>query len=447
MIATYIGVSIVAFLALVWMLRADQVSLGLPIAYLAMLLLNHLPGPYAHLVADGRLPNTRIVELGLKYATVGAVCFVLGVGLARLLTVRPSGAPIQERRRFWLFCLFAGWLLVYGVTPLRGIPSLGAAINNGAAIWILGVALALRSAFQRGDVKAITVWSAALIVYPVIMLVMGGFLSYGSAAVITVCSILAVSARSHWRVLLGIGLAAAVCLNIFVNYFQSRDEIRRKVWGNTTVAERVDVNLKWIRNFHLFDSNRMADLVSLDQRLNQNFFVGMAATRIEGRQVEPLRGRSVADALIALVPRAIWPEKPVYGGSPRIVGEMTGLRLSPTTSFGVGQVMEFQINFGMPGVIFGFLGLGWLIGFLDARAASAERYGDLGRTILYFLPGVALLQPIGSMVELSGSAAAALVAALVWRWAWRQWGERPTVRDQRRTSAHAEAWRRRSIGN
>ena len=52
---------------------------------------------------------------------------------------------------------------------------------------------------------------------------------------------------------------------------------------------------------------------------------------------------------------------------------MTGLELNQDTSWGVGNVMEFYINFGLPGVVIGFLVLGWLIGALDFRAASAER--------------------------------------------------------------------------
>ncbi len=83
--------------------------------------------------------------------------------------------------------------------------------------------------------------------------------------------------------------------------------------------------------------------------------------------------------------------------------------------------MEFQINFGTPGVIIGFLTLGWLIGKLDLRAALAEREGDLGRSILFFLPGVALIQPNGSIVDFTGGAAAALVAAYGWKWIWNRW--------------------------
>jgi hypothetical protein len=45
----------------------------------------------------------------------------------------------------------------------------------------------------------------------------------------------------------------------------------------------------------------------------------------------------------------------------------------------------------------------------------------MGGTLLFFLPCVALIQPNGSIVELTGGAAAALVAAYGWKWAWKQW--------------------------
>jgi hypothetical protein len=91
--------------------------------------------------------------------------------------------------------------------------------------------------------------------------------------------------------------------------------------------------------------------------------------------------------------------------------------LSEGTCFGVGNVMEFQINFGMPGVVIGFLALGWLLGRLDRKAATAEGRGDVGRVFLFFLPAVALIQPNGSLVEITAGPAAALVAAYGWQWA------------------------------
>jgi hypothetical protein len=416
----YVILCLAAFAALVAILRIDRISLGLPIAYLALLLLNHVPGAYAHVIDHDLLPGQDLIELGMRFTTTGVIAFVIGVLLARQLTSRPSYMMPNARPRFWTFCLVGGWVFVYGLNPLRSVPSLGAAIYNGAAIWLLGVGLGLRYAVDQTHLKSIIRWCLALSVFPTTMLVLGGFMSYGTAAVVTVLSILAVSARTSWRAFAGIIFVSVFALNVFVNYFESRNQIRNVAWSNSSVSERIDVNLKWIRNFHILDLNNREDLLALDERLNQNYFIGVAARRLDLHHVDYLHGRSVSDAVIALVPRAIWPGKPVYGGSPEIVRKMTGLELNQDTSWGVGQIMEFEINFGIVGVVIGMLVLGGLIGWIDARAAAAEVQGRLDSAILYFLPGAALLQPIGSLVELSGSSAAALVAAFAWRWAWRR---------------------------
>lgn len=289
---------------------------------------------------------------------------------------------------------------------------------------MLGVLLGLRSACQRTDVKGVVTWLTVLMVYPSLMLLLAGFLSYGSTAIIIVCSVLIVSIQSRWRVLVGASLGMFIGLTIFVNYFAHRDEIRSRVWGGASLEERMDVVADAFLNFEWFDPNNREQLIAFDKRLNQNYFVGLAATRIQQGRVDYLYGRSVWEAVLSLVPRILWPEKPVFGGSPAIVSEMTGLHLSPTTSFGVGNVMEFQINFGIPGVILGFFALGWLLGMLDCKAAAAESSGDFEMLTLFFLVGAALIQPNGSLVEMLSGAAAALVAAYGWNWTWRRWAGR-----------------------
>jgi hypothetical protein len=417
-------VCLAAFFGLLWMLRADRVSLGLPIAYLCSLLLIHVPGAFAHAVNDGFLYGSDLVEIGIDFTAIGSICFVAGVWLARFRKPQVSMPPGGDHYAFWFFCLIGGWIFTFGLGFLRDIPSVGAAVINGGAVWMLGVMLGLRAATERGDIKWIGFWLCVLMAYPVVRLLTGGFLSYGIAAAIVVCSILAISIRSRWRVVVGLVVVTFLGLTIFVNYFSSRNAIRNVVWGGADVEERVDAVLDAGTNFEWFDSTNKVHLLSLNIRLNQNYFVGIAATRIERKDVDYLYGRSLWEAALSLVPRALWPEKPVYGGSPEIVRQMTGLPLSTTTSWGVGNVMEFHINFGIPGLIAGFFALGWLLGSLDRKAAAAESRGDLGKTILFFLPAVALIQPNGSMVEMFGGAAAAVVAAFGWKWAWDWCGGR-----------------------
>ena len=188
-----------------------------------------------------------------------------------------------------------------------------------------------------------------------------------------VMAVLAVSVQSRLKLAVGLVAGVYLGLNVFVNYFTHRKEIRQEVWGGAPLEERIDVTLDVVREFSWFDPDNRAQAAAFDARLNQNYFAGLAAARIEQGSVDYLYGRSVWEGMIALVPRAMWPEKPVFAGSPKIVAEMTGLRLNENTSFGVGNVMEFQINFGTPGVIGGFFILGLLIRLCDRTAAVAVR--------------------------------------------------------------------------
>lgn len=409
------------FCWLVWMLRRNRVSLGLPVAYLFSLLLIHVPGAIAHLVGDDVLGNSDLTELGIGIAAIGTICFGIGVWLARLSKVEVTEYRSVDRNQFWLFCLFAGWIFTYGLSFLRAIPTVGAAIEKGGAVWMLGVMLGLRAAMMVSDLKWTGIWLIALAVYPVLTLLLAGFVSYGTAVVTIVLSVLVISSRSHWRVAAGVIVAAVLGFNLFLSYFQHRDEIRDAVWGGAPMRERIDASMNVVRDLEWFDPSNEVQLISLDLRLNQNYFVGLAATRIRNGKVDYLYGRSLWEGLLSLVPRILWPDKPVFAGSPGIVSEMTGLILSETTSWGVGNVMEFYINFGILGVVIGFLVLGWLLGMLDQNAALAEADGDFGRLFYLFLPAVALIQPNGSLVEFVGGSAAALVAAYGWKWAWEQW--------------------------
>src|ERR1700728_233239 len=413
-------VCLAAFLGLLFILRRDRVSLGLPIAYLYSLLLIHVPGAFAHIAGRDFLLNSDLVELAMRFTALGSICFVAGVWLARRSAPRASFVSDVDRPHFWWFCLIGGWACIYGLSPLYEIPSVSAAVEKGGGIWMLGVILGLRAACQRADAKRIGIWFGALLVYPVLMLLLGGFLSYGSAAIILVCSVLTVSTRSHWRVVSGLVVFGFLSLSIFVTYFQHRENIRDQVWGGRPLEARIDSVIYTVKDFEWLDPTNRAHVTALDKRLHQNYFVGLAARRIQDGQVEYLEGESVWEGLQALVPCAFWREKPVYAGSPQIVSKMTGLALSRDTSFGVGNVMEFQINFGIPGVVVGFLVLGWLIGTLDLKAAIAERRGELGKTILFFLQCVALIPPNGSLVEIFSGSAAALVGAFVWNFIWKR---------------------------
>ena len=69
------------------------------------------------------------------------------------------------------------------------------------------------------------------------------------------------------------------------------------------------------------------------------------------------------------------------------------------------------INFGVLGVVIGFVVIGAVVIRIDGKAASALHRGDVRYFTLWYLPGLSLLQIGGSFVEVTSTAAAALVMA------------------------------------
>jgi hypothetical protein len=426
-IYTSIAICIACFVSLLVILRREALSLGLPIAYLFALLLIHVPGAYAYLVDDS-LIDASFTKTGIAFTAIGSVSFLAGV-----LVVSPFGTRIPpvsclERHHFAVFCLLGGWLFTFGLGFLRSIPSLSAVVDKAGAIWVLGVMFGLRSSLAQRNLIGIALWGGALLVYPAVVLVQAGFLSFGTATIIIALSMLLVSVKGHFKVTIGLFVGVYLAMSVFVNYYAHRDKIREEAWGGSALSNRVDATLGIVRNFKWFDPDDHRHTFALSERLNQNIFAGLASARIDGGIVDYLYGRSLWEGLISLVPRLFWPDKPVFGGSPKIVSEMTGLIVNDQTSLGVGNVMEFHINFGIPGLIFGFFVLGVLIRILDRRAAVADRSGDFGTVILCFLPGAALIVPGGSLVEVCGGSAAAWLGAVGWKWAWEQWSKKNQTR-------------------
>jgi hypothetical protein len=421
---------ILALAIVLTMAMRDRSTFGLPLAYTIALLFIHVPGALAYAASDGAYSGMAAGDypaIGITLTLVGVCSFIAGLALVKSQdspakrTTLPALHTLVESR-FLLFCLLAGWVFSFGAGPLRAIPTLGAAINFGSAIWILGVMLGLHGAISRRKIVPIAAWGAAILVYPSVILIFGGFLSYGSTTLMIILAFLLAQLRKIWLAgaILIISLFAG--LSLFVNYFEGRSALRDVLWSGAGTGDRVDAVANTFSDFKFFSTTEPSHLDALALRLNQNEFVGIAYERLQNKEVEFLQGRSFYEGLIALVPRALWPDKPVFGGSGSTVRDMTGLQLSETTSWGVGNVMEFYINFGLFSLVGGFLVLGFLIGWLDTRSVRALRGPEPEKAVLFFLPGVALVAPGGSMVELVAGPAAALLAAWGWVWLWRIYG-------------------------
>jgi hypothetical protein len=178
-----------------------------------------------------------------------------------------------------------------------------------------------------------------------------------------------------------------------------RAGIRELVWEeHASILDRLDRVSAIFTEFQLLDLASSAHAEMLDLRLNQNALVGAAVIYHEQGSAPFAYGNTIP--IWMLIPRAIWPDKPEVGGGGDLVSEFTGIRFAEGTSVGTGQVLEFYVNFGVPGLLAGFVLLGFLLMRLDNGIMRALAVNDTRGFLLRAMPGLMLLQPSGNLMEI-----------------------------------------------
>lgn len=187
-------------------------------------------------------------------------------------------------------------------------------------------------------------------------------------------------------------IIAYLGLSVFATYFTQRNDIRDVVWGDSTIESRALITFtSIIGRFGLLDPSNLYHLGAIDARLTQNYLVGLGIQRIESRIVEPAYGQTLVDGFLMLIPRAVWFDKALVAGGQALVNKYTGVYMYGGTSVALGPVLEFYVNFGVLGVIGGFLILGVIIRIIDENIINALRSNRLMDASLWFMPAFALL--------------------------------------------------------
>jgi hypothetical protein len=250
---------------------------------------------------------------------------------------------------------------------------------------------------------------------PIVILMNQGFMSYGVLAMSIILLFIAQFYRPRWAIAALLLASAYPGLTVYVTYMRDRNDIRAAVWGGQEVSGRLARVWETATTVEFFNLKDPDHLARIDGRLNQATLVGEAVDNLSLTD-DFAHGSSIKDALLAFIPRLIWPGKPQTGGSGDLASRFTGKEFAVGTSVGVGPVLEFYGNFGTWGVVVGFAFLGMLIRSLDICAGTALWNASWGQFALFYLVGISCLNVAGSLVEVSaGSAASFVVATMVRR--------------------------------
>jgi hypothetical protein len=290
------------------------------------------------------------------------------------------------------------------------VPSSTAIISVGGELLILGLWFWLYSAETAKNSRQILLIFAMLPLLPLSTLVTGGFIGFGTTWVLNIVAFYFVIARRRIWFYIATPAVIFLGLSLFVTYAQQREDIRDLIWyQNAGMAQRLNQVAKLVTEFQFLDLSDERHQFALDERLNQNILVGTGVTRHRQGWNELWYGGTIP--IWAVIPRAIWPDKPGIGGSGDLVEQFTGIEFAEGTSVGTGQVLEFYMNFGMACVLVGFAILGFVLMRLDQWVMRALVIGNIHGVVELALPGLALLQPMGSLLEVIVSGVAAIVLA------------------------------------
>ena len=404
-------------------LRLHQRSTGLVLAYMANLWLIHWPAALTYLFPETAGVEAERVIQGFHYSTLGIVGFAVGAVVFAPFIVRaiepPRSHTSAAERRLPDARLPATYVLI-GITsylvlsPLLGrIPTVSALAGATTQLVIAGFCLGLWYFWFAGQKRKFLFLLLLAFALPMVTILRQGFLGYGAVALITIVAFIAVFYRPRWKLVV-MGLAVAYLgFSFYVTYMRDRGELRASVWGGQSAVERIARLSQTLTGIEWFNPADPNHILRVTGRLNQNYLVGAAVERIETGSRDLANGETVWHAVLSLIPRVVWPEKPLRAGSPDIVTNYTGITFAEGTSVGIGQVMEFYINFGSIGVILGFVVLGMVITMIDTWAGMRLWAGDWLQFAVWYLTGLAMIQAGGSLIEVVSSAGAAMLAVLL----------------------------------
>jgi hypothetical protein len=391
---------------------------GLVLAYMLSLWTLHWVAVPLYLLPGYHRQDDYFVRLGFEQSIYAVSAFGCGsLVIAPLVSrffrsVFARSFSYSPRDVLPLLYLSAGAIAYCLLSAMGSIPTLTALVASGQYLFVAGLCLKCRISWQQHERHKFLLWLGVAFTLPFITILSRGFMGYGAAAALTVGTFVASFFRPRWKTALVSLVLLYIGFSFYVNYMRDRDDIRRAVWGGQSLWDRVERVGTTLGNFEWFDPRSEQHLWRIDDRLNQNVLVG-AAVNLMQYTGNYAYGRTVGDAVLALIPRALWPEKPIAAGSGTLVSEYTGVTFGEETSVGIGQVLEFYINFGTPGVVIGFLIFGVAVSGIDAIATSHLRAQNWQGFVMWYLVGISCLQVGGSLVEVSGSAGASLVSAML----------------------------------
>jgi hypothetical protein len=382
--------------------KRGQAHIGCQLSFLAALWINYLLGPLVYLIPGycGIFPELEVP--GARVCLYGLLGFAAGTLLLphffRVRPVKDTGSmpEVPSSLRNGLLALGILSFLVARFGP--GIASLGAVLGAGQQLMIVAIVLNIWEAARRKQNRQVAFWVAVSFLFPFQTVVNQGFLGFGMEALIPVLIFVTtcVGKRNYFRVGVLSVLGLYLGMSLFVTYMRDRTSLRTELRGGSSFSDRFEHVARTVEHFELFSVHKPNHLDAISGRLNQTWLVGAGVAYIENTR-EWAHGSTLVDAALGFVPRFLWRDKPVQGGS-NLITKYTGIAFAEGTTVSMGQILELYVNFGSWLVFAVYAAIGWLLAYLDVTGRNALKTGAFHIFTNCLLVGLAFIHVIGEFI-------------------------------------------------
>lgn len=284
-----------------------------------------------------------------------------------------SGWPVHINEQMgWLSCC-VGLVAQIALSAVREIPTLSTAVNCLAALARIGILILLVSAVNTGRWKRFAIAAGIFSVVSVSGSFDSGhtFIRIDTALPLVVIYV-ASSGMSLKFIVQGV-LGFAALVPMVSAWMNSREIIRGGYLHGLPLWEKVDVFFgEFFQNLHLPTGESFIDLLVTRVDMTE----GLAAQVRHQPELEPYAyGETFYSAFYTLIPRAIWPDKPIVAGGSEFYSRFTG-EVRPAddiTSIGIAYPFELYANGGPILVVVGLGVIGFLCARLELKLLSEPR--------------------------------------------------------------------------
>jgi len=412
-----------------WYWRRRQLSSGVVFTYILLLTSSHaIQGLVYSFPWYQPFYPTEVVLAGFQQSLIALTGFIIGALILQpalhrfnanvsIRNVKPPSYTVSQLPNLIPVYIAIGFFAYFVLGPLfASTPTISSFILSLQRLFHIGImALMWRYATQTPPNRlGLLLLGIAIVVWPLVTIINDGFLSFGLYPTIFVLTFALLRFGKLSTLIVIVPIIVYLGLSVVTTYFSGRSELRSVIWSSEDMELRIATTTDvFTTNFQLFDIYNPTQLEAFDVRLSLNRLIGLGVQRLETGVVDYSYGKTIADAMLMVVPRIFWTDKPLIVGGQALVNQYTGVYMMGSTSVALGHVLEFYVNFGTVGVFTGFLGLGTLLALIDERAAVALNANNLFRTTLWLMPSFGLWLIEDNLITTVGTSVSALLTTII----------------------------------